>query len=124
MLSHPIHHYLDCGLWKPGKRNKYLFLDVKTSKTHHQKCSQNSYQYCNAQDGNTKACKKYLIFRHNKALGEQLSLMFIDSKYYQLQLSKYIKKLRKQEWLGIIYQNINNKDQTICLKEGIFPRIN
>jgi len=50
--------------------------------------------------------------------------MVTDSKYYQLQLSKYIKKLRRQKWLGIIYQNINNKDQTICLKEGILPRLN
>lgn len=84
MLSHPIHYYLDCGLRKPCKRNKYLFLYVKTSKTHHQKCSQNSYQYCSAEDGNTKACKKYLIFRCNEILREKMKLMVIDSKYYQL----------------------------------------
>lgn len=47
--------YLDCGLWKPCKRNKDLFLYVKTSKTHHQECSQNSYQYGNAEGCNTKA---------------------------------------------------------------------
>lgn len=84
MLSRAIHHYLDCGLWKPCKRNKYLFLHVKPSKTHHQKCSQNSYQYCSAQGGNTKTCKKYSIF-NNEIVGEKFNLMVIDSKYYQQQ---------------------------------------
>lgn len=89
-----IHHYLDCGLWKPCKRNKYLFLKVKTSKTHHQICSKNSYQYCSTQGGNTKACKKYSVFRHNEILGEKLNHMVTDSELLK-QKSKNIHKIKK-----------------------------